>query len=52
MKAEMENLRRRGVPTEYKLSRDGFSARPVLRNPTHRRRFLKAMGMHDKKGYD
>lgn len=51
MKAEVAALKKHGVPTEYRLAGDGLSARPVLRNPTHRRRYLKAMKMYDKKAY-
>jgi hypothetical protein len=42
----MEHADRVGVPTEF--TGDG---RAVFRDASHRKRYLKAVGLHDKAGY-
>lgn len=47
VKRAMEDAERRGVPTEY--TPDGLC---ILRDADHRRRFMKAYGMHDRNSFN
>lgn len=46
VKEASEDAAKKGVPTEF--TRDG---RPILRDASHRRRYLKAYGFHDRNSY-
>lgn len=47
VKEAMEDAAKKGVPTEF--TRDG---RPILRDASHRRRYLKAYGFIDRNSYN
>lgn len=50
VEARREIDRKRGVPTDYVESADGFSARPVYTSRAHRKKHLKAHGAIDRQG--
>ncbi len=46
----MEHDRKHGVPTDYKLTDDGYAAQPVYTDRGHRKRHLKLHGARDNSG--
>lgn len=50
VEARREFDRKRGVPTDYVLSADGYAARPVYTSRSHRKKHLKAHGVIDRQG--
>ncbi len=47
VEAAMEADRKLGVPTDYKLTADGYAAEPIMRDRGHRKEYLKAHGCRD-----
>ena len=47
VKEASEDAAKRGVPTEFSPSGE-----PILRDSSHRRRYLKAYGFHDRNSYN